>query len=295
MPRARPLQPDRWIEVIAPASSFDRENFDVSVHVLQEQGLRLRFRDDVFSRERFLAGSDERRLAELLAALDAPDSDVLWCVRGGYGATRLLNDLPLSRIRNAGKLLIGFSDITALHARWLAAGVPSIHGNMVARFAREPADVAARLLGMLSPGALAPSLTGTPLRSGVVTGIVAGGNLALLAALCGTPFQPDFTGAIVLLEDIGERSFRLDRMFIQCEQAGLFRGIAGLACGEFLDCGEKDSPVAQLLAEHAGRIGVPAVAELPFGHGAVNNAIPMGVLAKLDATAGRIEFLEPLT
>lgn len=292
---ARPLQRDQFIDIVAPASPFDRTLFENGLAFLRERGFQPRFRDDLFARDRFLAGSDERRLAELQAAIDAPDSCAIWCVRGGYGASRLLNDLSLKRLRAANKLLIGFSDVTVLHARWLAAGVPSLHSTMVARLAKEPVDVIDRLLSTLVPGALAAPLTGQGLIGGVVEGVVTGGNLALLSALCGTPFQPDLSGAIVAIEDVGERAYRLDRMFVQCEQAGLFRGIAAFAFGEFFDCGEEEIPAASVVVEHARRVGVPTVVGLPFGHGIVNQAVPFGVRGRLDAAAGRLEFLEPLT
>jgi muramoyltetrapeptide carboxypeptidase len=295
MPRARPLTGRRLVDVIAPASPFDPDAFEAGLRVLRARGFSPRCRTDITDRDRFLAGSDARRLSELQAALDAPDSDAIWCVRGGYGTTRLLPDLSLRQIGAANKLLIGFSDDTALHMRWRAAGVLSVHGSMVARLPKEPPEVMERLLALLEPGRMAAPLTGRTLTPGRVEGAVTGGNLALLAALCGTPYQPDLTGAIVIIEDVSERSFRLDRMFVQCEQAGLFRGIAGLAFGEFFECGEDTAPADGVLAEHAARIGVPAVAGLPFGHGAVNMAVPLGVAGRLDAGEGRLEFLEPLT
>src|SRR5262249_55598916 len=112
---ARAVRPDAPIDVIAPASPFDEALFRRSVAQLEERGFRLRFRPDILSRNTFLAGDDVRRRDELLAAIDAPDSDVIWCVRGGYGVTRLLPDIPVERIRRANKLLVGFSDISALH------------------------------------------------------------------------------------------------------------------------------------------------------------------------------------
>jgi muramoyltetrapeptide carboxypeptidase len=291
--RARPLSPDSLIDVIAPASSFDRSLFESGVAFLRERGFRVRYRPDLFEKERFLAGSDARRFAELDAALRAPDSDAIWCVRGGYGATRLLNDLSLRTIRQANKLLIGFSDVTALHARWFAAGVPSLHSTMVARLSKEPLGIVDRLFSALVPGAVTPPLAGQTLLAGDAEGVITGGNLALLAALCGTPFQPDLSGAIVALEDVGERGYRLDRFIVQCEQAGLFRGIAGLAFGEFFDCGDEGIPASGVLEEHARRIGVPTIVGLPFGHGVINNALPFGVRGRL--SDGQLTYLEPLT
>lgn len=291
----RPLRPGSLVDVIAQSSPFDAEGFRSGIHLLESLGYRVRHRPDVFERQRFLAGSDERRRDELLGALAASDSDVVWCARGGYGATRLLGDIPLETIRKAGKLLVGFSDVTALHARWLVAGVPSVHGSMIARLASEPEDVRSGLLSLLARGRMAMQV-GAPVVAGVAEGVLTGGNLALLAAMCGTPYQPDFKGRVVFLEDIGERPYRLDRMLVQCAQAGLFRGVAGIALGEFLDCDDAKAGIssAEVLREHVESLGVPVVAALPSGHGKVNHALPFGVRVRIDGGAGTLTQLESL-
>jgi muramoyltetrapeptide carboxypeptidase len=296
MALARPVRLDAWIDVIAPAGPFDETQFRQSVGALEARGFRLRFRPDILERDRFLAGSDQRRSAELLAAIDAPDSDVIWCARGGYGVTRLLPHIPIERIQRGNKILVGFSDITALHTRWLGAGVPAIHGGMIVRFAKEPADVTERLVSLVRTGAAPAALQGRTMIAGATEGVLAGGNLMVLSALCGTPYQPDFRGKILFLEDIGERPYRIDRMLVQCAQAGMFEGIVGLALGEFTDCEQPDGSATSVgvLEEHLRVLGVPTISGLPCGHGAINQALPVGVRARLDATAGSLEFLEPL-
>lgn len=289
MSHARRLRPGSLVDVVAPASAFDREGFLRGVAALESFGFRVRYRPDVFDRTGFLAGDDARRLAELVEAIEAPDSDALWCARGGYGVTRLVERIPVASIARAGKLLVGFSDITALHALWLRAGVPSVHGSMVARLAAEPAPVQERIRTIVQLGRATP-IAGEPLVRGRATGVLSGGNLAILAALCGTSAQPDLSGRIAFVEDVGERPYRLDRMFVQCRQAGLFKGIAGLALGEFTDCEEKDgsSTSAQVLEEHAHALGVPAIRALPCGHGSINLALPFGVPVAIDGHAGTL-------
>lgn len=290
MTKVRPVGPGSIVDIVAPAGPFDQAAFDRGLAILRAAGLVPRHRPDIFARDRFLAGDDARRGDELRAAVEAPDSDLLWCARGGYGVTRLLEGLSLDRIRDAGKRLVGFSDITALHARWLSAGLPSIHGPMIARLSLEPEAVVQRLLRLVLEGRAAP-LAGRSWVPGIAAGPLAGGNLALLASLCGTPFQPRFEGCIVFLEDIGERPYRLDRALVQCRQAGLFRGIVGLALGEFSGCEEADgsSTSEGVLREHATALGVPVLAGLPCGHGAINEALAFGVAARLDAEQGRLE------
>lgn len=279
------------VEVVAPAGPFDREALLAGLETLRAAGFVPRHRDDLFERDRYLAGLDARRADELRQALEAPDSSVIWCVRGGYGATRLLDGLEVQRVAGARKLLVGFSDITALHAVWGAAGVPSVHGSMVGRLATEPVHVRERLFAIVR-GGLAPAVAGTGLVPGRARGRVAGGNVALLAALCGTPWQPAFSGAIVLLEEIGERPYRLDRMLTQCAQAGLFRGVAGVAVGEILEC---DAAGEELVRAFVRGLGVPAIEGVRAGHGAENLAVPFGVEAELDGAAGTLAFLGPVT
>jgi len=289
----RRLRAGSIVDIVAPSSAFDREAFLRGLDVLRAQGWQPRHRPDIFSRDRFLAGGDTRRLSELREALAAPDSDLLWCARGGYGATRILDALPTDEVRRAAKMIVGFSDITALHAVWAHAGIPSIHGTMAARLAVDPPEATERLFALLRTGR-APSLLGTPLVPGTARGRLAGGNLALQAAMCGTVHAPDFHGAIVFLEDTGERPYRLDRMLVQCRQAGLFRGIAGLALGWFDGCDDDQATAADVLREHAEVLGVPAVAGLPCGHRDPNHALPLGMAAQLDGETGRLEFPEPL-
>lgn len=292
---ARRVGPGSIVDVVAPAGPFDEAGFRQGVELLRAQGLVPRFRDDIFARDRFLAGGDERRLGELVAALES-DSDLLWSARGGYGVTRIVERVPLELIRRANKAFVGFSDLTVMHLQWLRAGVPTIHGSMVARLSAEPAHVQARLFGLALSGRPPPALHGRPVVAGAAEGLLTGGNLVMLSATCGTPFQPDLRGKLLFLEDVGERPYRLDRMLIQCRQAGLFEGVAGLAFGEFSGCDEKDGSAssAQVLDEHAQRLGVPTIAELPCGHGKINEAMPFGVRARLDATGGGLVFLEPI-
>ena len=291
----RRIQPGSIVDIIAPSGPFDVTAFGESVQLLLAMGLVPRFRPDIFARDRYLAGPDARRAEELTTALAAADSDVLWAARGGYGATRLMPELSTDAIRAAGKLLVGFSDITALHLRWRAAGVPSVHGTMVARLAREPEAVQERLLALLLEGEAAP-LAGEPWVAGQAEGILAGGNLALMAASCGTSLQPRLHGCVLFIEDVGERPYRLDRMLVQCQQAGLLEGVVGLALGEFTECEEPSgtSSSRQVLAAFARELGLPTVAGLPCGHGAVNLALPMGVRVHLDATHGRLQPLQNL-
>jgi muramoyltetrapeptide carboxypeptidase len=291
------LRPGDRIAVIAPASPFDRPSFEAGLRVLAER-YRPVVDEGCFARTRYLAGDDARRLDELTAALGDDTVKAIVAARGGYGTLRLLAGLG-PKLQAGGfspKPVVGFSDITALHAALQAAGWVSIHGPVVTQLGTQPAAVVERLVHLLEfPAAPAPPLRGTPLAGGVAEGPLLGGNLSLLTRLLGTRHLPALDGAILLLEDVNERPYRLDRMWTHLALAGVFERVRGLALGEFTGCEEPDADYAsaEVVATLVGETGLPCVAGLPVGHGAVNMPVPLGCRARLDGNAGTLEMLEP--
>jgi muramoyltetrapeptide carboxypeptidase len=282
------------VAVIAPASAFDRASFEAGLALIAsrysaEPGAGL------FERQRYLAGSDARRLAELTAALTHPEIRAVFCARGGYGATRLLTRLEPGKVPGPEKLLIGFSDITALHLWLQGAGRTSIHGPVLTQLPRLPLPTTERLFALLESEAPAPPLRGAlTYVGGVAEGPLLGGNLSVLTRLIGTPFMPDLEGAVLLLEDQGERPYRLDRMWTHLALAGVFARIRGIALGSFTGCEEKDGAWGseEVLRELALATGLPCAAGFPVGHGEVNEPVPLGVRVRLDADARSLTFLE---
>jgi muramoyltetrapeptide carboxypeptidase len=241
----------------------------------------------------YLAGRDAQRLHDVNAALRDDSIDGIWCVRGGYGATRLLNGLDVDAMRRHPKALIGYSDITALHAAFVdAADVVTFHGptaraplTAFSRASLEHAVVAHR-----DPcGAAEHSRT---LRPGCAGGRLVGGNLALLASLCGTRFAPDYTDAILVVEDVGETTYRIDRMLHQLALSGALARLSGIVFGHFTDgtpAGDITSrDLDDVLCEAADVAGVPAVVGVPLGHIEDQWTIPLGAMAELDADAGTL-------
>lgn len=244
----------------------------------------------------YLAGSDEERLEDLRWALTAPEIDAVWALRGGYGTMRLLQRIDLAPLVERPRAYIGFSDNTALHLALLARRVVSFHaphagGDLTALAEQCLRDVLfdARAAGVLPAPAQRATIT---LHEGIAEGLLVGGNLAILAGMCGTPGAPVARGAILFVEDVEEPVYRLDRMWTQLMLSGALEGVAGLAFGRFTDCGERDS-VRALLQGFADAAGVPAVMELPIGHEPDNWTLPLGVRARLDAAGGTLELLEP--
>ncbi len=252
----------------------------------------------VLARCGYLAGPDEARLQDLQWALDDPAIDAVWCVRGGYGMTRIVDRVSFAAFAKRPKPVIGYSDVTALHAAVAAqVGVVTFHAH-TARAAL-PAMSAASLRSALTqqgqPCGAWPEAQSV--RSGRVSGRLAGGNLALLAALCGTPNALRADGAIVILEDLNEAAYRVDRMLRQLEQSGALRGIVGLAVGQFTMVPADENPdaltVEALIAELAQRLHVPCLANLPIGHIADQWTVPLGAQATLDVELRSLQVAGP--
>ena len=279
------------VALVAPAGPLrGPEELDASIANARSLGWEPISGANVLARHDYLGGTDAERLGDLNAALADDRVDAIWCVRGGYGSMRILPHVDWASLARRPRALIGFSDVTALHA---AAGTrcglvtyhaPTARGALT-DFSRASL-VRAVVEGRDSCGDAHGART---LRGGHARGRLVGGNLALLASLVGTPFAPDYRGALLLLEDIGEPAYRIDRMLTQLRLSGALDEIAGLVVGHFTESapGHDLSPHAldALVAEAAGVAGVPAIAGAPVGHVDDQWTIPLGAVARLDADA----------
>ena len=291
----RPLRPGARVAVVAPAGPFERAALEAGLAVLAAR-YSVQLPPELFARQRYLAGSDAQRLAQLTAALSDPDVDALFCARGGYGAMRLLP--ALEGLVPAPKPLVGFSDITALHAWLQRNGLISVHGPVLTQLGKLDAQTHERLFALLENGAPAAPLQGTDTYvPGVAEGPLQGGTLAVLTRLLGTPYLPPLEGAVLLLEDVGEQPYRLDRMWTHLALAGVFRRVRGIALGAFTGCEarEADYTSAQVLRDLAAETGLPCAAGFPIGHGERNEPVPLGVRVRLDAAAQTLTFLHGAT
>lgn len=264
----------------------------------------LRLADNVHAQTGYFAGPDPARLAALQAALGDPDGAAVVCARGGYGATRLLANLDPEPLVRDPRLLVGFSDITALLCwAYTRAGVCSIHGPVVTQMSTVQRDDLARLDDLMA-GRIPPPLLadeGTTVSGGRVEGPLFAGNLELFRSLIGTRYLPPMSGAILALEEIGERPYRIDRALTQLLGSGALRGIRGIAVGRLSNCEEPESgnphsPTAhEVVLERLETLGVPIVTGFAFGHDPDRNPpLPFGARVRLDADAGALEFLEPV-
>jgi len=278
-----PVRPGDPLRIIAPSGPFDRTLFFRAIGWL---GCRYRLIWDrsCLQRAGYLAGDDQRRLAELDAALRDPHARAIIAVRGGYGATRITHLADFSSLQRHPKWCVGFSDVTALHLEALRVGVASLHASNLASLGRGDAVARAEWLDALeTPLAPRRFISLHELVPGRAQGVLVGGNLTLLfcCAASGRLRLPD--GCLLFLEEVSEAPYRIDRMLTSLLVSGHLDRVAGFCIGDLSSDG---SPPAALdvVRERLGRLGVPIVAGLPVGHGHVNRCLPLGVQAQLAET-----------
>lgn len=295
MIRPRRLRPGARVAVVAPAGPVPREAFAAGAAIIGSR-YRLVHDERIFARTGYLAGDDDARAAELAGALADATVEAVFCARGGYGLMRILPRLDRAAFARAPKPIVGFSDVTALHAWAQAAGVTSLHAPVVTQLGRLPADDVAALFALLESDAPPPPLAGLrALHGGVGEGRLVGGNLELVSRLVGTPFALDLRDAVLLLEEVGERPYRLDRQLTQLELAGALAGLRAAVVGDLVGCVEKDGSgpgAEEVVGERLGRLGIPVVVGAGVGHGERNRALPLGARVRVDAAAGTVTFHE---
>ncbi|MDA1359640.1 LD-carboxypeptidase [Glycomyces luteolus] len=297
--RPRRLVPGDRIAIVSPASPFPEGGLDAGLAVLRGWGLEPVVMPSATASTGFLAGADGDRAVDFAKAWLDPSVAAVIASRGGYGSQRMIEHLDWEALASVEpKAFIGFSDVTAMHeAIALELGVASIHGPMPTwtRFTGNPEVQEHLRLQLFAPERVQriASRTARPLAGGTATGVTFGGTLTLLAAEAGTAHhRRDVAGGLLLLEDIGEEPYRIDRALTQLERAGYFAELAGVVLGSWADCGPYEEVRAVLIDRFAGR-GVPVVEEFGFGHCAGSLTIPLGVKATLDADAGALHFAVP--
>ncbi len=297
--RPPPLRPGSLVAVCAPASPFDRDELFRGLAWLRIR-YRLRLSSSILARTGYTAGDDARRAGELAAAMADPDIEAIVCARGGYGAMRIIDDLPWDAFAGHPKWMVGFSDVTALHVVANARGICSLHASNVAGLGRaitaaERASLIHGLEGLpvASWTDLAP--IHTPIRGGgagkAARGPLVGGNLSLLAAMAAGNRLAIPDGAILAIEDVTERPYRLDRMVTSLRLGGHLARLSAIVLGGFTQCdaGPDGVTAFEVLARCTEDLGIPVVASAPFGHGAPNHAFVLGATATLDAATLRFE------
>ena len=294
------LAPGDLVGVVAPGSVVDPDAVRSGAAVLEQMGLRVRLGRSLLARHGIFAGDDRARAADFAAMLADDEVRAVHFARGGWGTSRFLETIGWRSLRARPKLLIGYSDLTALFAPALdRSGIASVYGPHVTEIGREAAwDRPSLERAYFRPRE--PLVLAFPARDvlapGRASGRSAGGCLTLLAHLAGTSFAPRLRGRILILEEIAEPLYRIDRMMTQLRLAGMLDGVRGALIGGLTDCGPSGgprsaSPAARLVASFFEERGVPVVSGLPFGHVDGKISVPIGFRVQLDTKRGRAVFL----
>jgi len=305
------------VAIIAPSSAIHKqEDLDKARHNVESLGFKAKPGAHALDYWGYLAGADENRAADVNSAFADPEVKGIICLQGGYGAARFLDLLDYDAIRRNPKVLVGYSDITALLLSLYArAGVVTFHGP-IALSTFDEFDVqnltkaikSAAPIGQLSvpvmPTGSAPQPASTTLFPGKASGRLVGGNLSLVASLIGSPYLPRLDGHLLFLEDIGEDPYRIDRMLNSLRISGAIRGVRGLVFGDFSPRGDhpttptqpedaaRDFTMLQVMQNFANQIRVPAYCGAWFGHIREKNTLPLGIQANLDADTRTVDIVE---
>ena len=290
------LKPGDRVGVVATGFAVRRDALDAGVRALEEMGYRVTLGRGVRKRDGYLAGADAVRAEDLQAMLADPEIRAIWFARGGYGTARLLDRLDRRKIARSRKLLIGYSDLTALFSALAGrASLRCLYGPVVTELADRASYHAPSLRALLAGEGVELKVgRGKVLASGRARGPLAGGNLTVLASLWGTPFEPDLRGRVLALEETGEEVYRVDRLLTQLRLSGALDGVAAVLTGDLSTPARRrfppDRSLRALLKEVFLPLGVPVVTGLPFGHRKGKWTLPIGGTAEVDTAAGRVRF-----
>lgn len=305
--RPKRLERGMTVGLVTPASNaWEDEDIRFASDVVKSLGFRVKEGANLYQRTQYLAGPDAARAQDFNAMFADPEVDAVFCLRGGYGTPRILPMLDYDNIRSNPKVLLGYSDITALlNAIYRCSGVMTFHGPIAAQnytdytlaeyqkvlvHGERPVPLGAPPPFESAPGRVERKNRITRFAGGRARGRLIGGNLTLMASLVGTPFEPDYRDKILFLEDVGEPPYRVDRMLTQLWLAGKLQQVAGIAFGKFTEADTDGNTfsIEHVLRERCAGLGVPVVRGLMIGHVEDQTVVPVGAMAELDGDAGTL-------
>lgn len=301
----KPLRRGKTIAVISPAGPAEESRLQAGVRELRRRGYKVKTGKHAAGRLAYFSGSTEERLADLVRVFSDPSVDAILCSRGGYGSARLLNSIPYDLITQNPKLFVGFSDLTALNwAFYRHAGLITFTGPLVCEMGENMPESTFRSFQKMTGARQAPEfLWNGPLeavRPGKALGRFFPGCLAIIETLLGTPHLPDLKGAILLIEEIGERPYQVDRMLTHLKNAGIFDHIAALLIGRMVDCWPKRNKshhlsLEEILLDLTSSHPIPIYTGLPYGHHPDRLTLPVGVRVEISARRGLRLIEDPLS
>ena len=295
------LKSGNRISIVAPAGKVVKGSLAEAIKIIEAWGLEVCVGDNVYSEQHsYLAGTDEERVADLQRALDDPNCLAIFCARGGYGITRIIDKLDFSKFIESPKWIIGFSDITALHLRLNRLGCESLHAIMPLLFTKANASTSIESLQQLlfSPAGNLSVPANKFNKAGHATGELIGGNLSIIADSIGTNSDPDTKGKILFIEEIEEYKYKLDRMMTHLKRAGKLEELAGIVVGHMTDILDTSNPfgeeVEEIILNSVREYKFPVGFNFSSGHDFPNLAWRSGAKVKLDVThqKSRIEYFE---
>jgi muramoyltetrapeptide carboxypeptidase len=310
--KPKPLKKGDLIQLVTPASPCSEEKINKAIQNLENQGFKVKYSDAIRLRNGHLAGTDAERLKDFHSAFSNKEVKAVWCVRGGYGCARLLPNIDYRLIRQNPKILIGYSDVTALlNAIYLRTGLVGFHGpvgatpftefnvqhlNATLMEGKVPQLISLAQKNLEKEDSAYQPVT---IQKGKAKGKLIGGNLCILASMAGTAFQVNFKDHLVFLEDVGEKPYRIDRMLTQLLQSSNLHLAKGIVLGIFEDCQPKNEEFSlsliDTLKERLGNLNIPVLYGFSFGHIQNMCTFPMGIEAELDAGAQTVTLLEKAT
>lgn len=276
------LKPNDTIRIIAPAKAIEKDKVLAAVSLLTSSGYNVEISSHCMGKYNYFSGTLSERLEDMQSALNDPSVKAILCARGGYGSIQLVDKLDWTLFDQNPKWIIGFSDITVFHQRLSKQGIRSIHGTMPLNFETNSDYALASLFDILSSGKQpeieAPS---NPMNiPGKATGTLSGGNASIVYSMLGTNDQPDYSDAILFLEDLSEQLYHMDRIFHSLKKAGVLQQINGLIIGGMTDMKETRDGFGQSLEDiihhHIKDLGIPLAFEFPAGHIDDNRALLLG-------------------
>ncbi|CAM3120241.1 S66 peptidase family protein [Stackebrandtia soli] len=288
------LRPGDTVRLVTPSGPPTPEKTAAGIALFESWGLTVQVAPGLYDRLGYLAGDDDSRVTELNDALRDDTVRGIFCARGGYGMSRIVDRVDFAAARRDPKPVVGYSDITALHSALYVHGVASVAGPVVTTFANdhdtETAEALRRALMTTDPVTVR-AIDGEPTIAltsgeGTVTGPLLGGNLSLIVDAIGTGTLPDYTDAILFMEEVNEEPYRADRILTQLLRSGVFDGVAGLALGQFTGCEDDDWDwdILDVLRDRLEPLNIPILGGLPIGHGDNPRTVPFGPTATFDLT-----------
>jgi muramoyltetrapeptide carboxypeptidase len=293
--KPRQLRQGDEIGVIAPAGPVLQTELQAGIKLLEAFGYKVVLAPHVYDKQGYMAGEDEARLEDIHAMFTDKNVRAIFCARGGYGTLRILDRIEFEILRKHPKILVGYSDITALLlAIYKKTGLVTFHGPVIKELTKRTIGNLESFLNQVSSDGLfeLELAGGKILKPGRATGTLLGGNLSLICHLIGSPFMPSLKGAILFVEEKGEDLYRIDRMLTHLKLSGVLEESRGLIAGAFENCGDRAS-IERLLLDTVSDLDIPLVTGLPVGHGLVNVSLPIGLQAAIDTDKMTLQILEP--